>query len=214
MGNIEMKRLIYPRISDIVDRQNESELRSVPIDTLVNACIRGEKVHAYCTAHLLGLWSPEVEEEYQLYVNSFIEWAKDNIYQTLYTKTRIYDDVKCFSGEFDLICVMKSTMKPALLDIKTSAKPSKSWPIKMAAYKHLCELNGYHVDTVYNIHLKKNPAKYKKNGEEKVLVSPSSVKAVAIEHKEEDLKAAWEIFTSALKCYDYFERKEDKDVCD
>lgn len=212
MQNIEFERLTYPRISNIVDRQNESELRSVSLEVLANACIRGTKIHSYCTSHLLGLWGTEVEVEYQPYVNSFIEWANENIYQTLYNNIRLYDDEKKFSGEFDLICVMKKTGRSALLDLKCTAKESKTWIVKMAAYKHLCEINGFDVEDVCNIHLKKTQcAKYETIGEEKVLVSPPVVKVKDIQRSEKDIKEGWDIFTSALKCYDYFERKKKKE---
>ncbi len=91
-----------------------------------------------------------------------------------------------------------------MIDIKTSANASKSWPVQLAAYKHLCEINGYEVETVYNIHLKKT--KSATFDEDKNILIPSKVKAVEIPY--EDLTKYWEIFASALSCYDYFDRKE------
>jgi hypothetical protein len=213
MNKLEAQRLHYPRISDIIGKQTEKEMRHIPIEYLVTASIRGTKVHDYCTAYLRQLWLPEIEEEYIPYVNAFIEWSKDNIYQTLYNNVRLYDDVKRFTGEFDLICILNPNKdRPirctALIDIKTSAKACKDWPVKMAAYKHLCEINGIEVDMIYNMHLKKQP---NKKQEEKVSVSLPVVYATAIEHK--NLTPYWEIFTSALACYDFFDRKEDANVC-
>jgi hypothetical protein len=61
------------------------------------------------------------------------------------------------------------------------------------------------------VHLKKTkPAKYEEIEGQKVLVSPPHVKAIAIYH--EDISEAWSIFSSALNCYDYFHRKELKNV--
>lgn len=208
MSSLEEKRANYPRVSDIISKQNSNELRSIPLETLVNASIRGTKIHDYCTAWIKNLWIIDIEEEYKPYVNSFIEWASENIKKCIHSPTRLYDDEQCFSGEFDMILEMKNGEK-ALIDIKTSAVPSKAWPLQLAAYAHLCRKNGYEFDCVYNLHLKRTKvAFFEEIQGEKVLISPPVVKTVEIKH--EDLTAYWEIFASSLRCYDYFDRKEVK----
>lgn len=212
MNALDYIRLTYPRVSDIIGKQNEAELRGIPLDILANASIRGTEVHNHCTAIIKGLWPPEINPEYQPYVDAFIDWYKNNVYETLYAGVRLYNDVKRFTGEFDLIVILKETNQVALIDIKTSCKASKTWPIQLAAYKHLCEINGYiNIDTAFNVHLKKTKsAVYEKKLGEKVMISPPVVKALTIEHK--NLNPYWEIFSSALACYDYFDRKEVADV--
>lgn len=208
MSDLEIKRSLYPRVSDIIGKQNRDELRSVPIDTLANACIRGQKVHDYCTAWIKQLWIPDVEPEYEPYLEAFKKWACENIDEGYYSAVRLYDDVKRFTGEFDMIVKLKSG-KMALLDIKTSSTRSKAWAVQLAAYSHLCKINGYEFDVIYNIHLKKkNPAIYEQIEGEKVLVSPSVIEVIEIMYG--DVSDYWEIFSSALKCYDYFDRKEIK----
>lgn len=203
-NEMQIARAMYPRVSDIIGKQTEKEMRAIPLETLANACVRGTKVHDYCSAYLKGLWIPEIEPEYLPYVNAFIEWANNNIYQTLHINERLYDDVKRFTGEYDCIVKLQGSKKIALIDIKTSANASKSWPIQLAAYKHLCEINGYDVEAVYNIHLKKTKAAT--YDDLKNMATPPKVKATQIDHG--DIKPYWEIFTSALACYDYFDRKE------
>ena len=111
-----------------------------------------------------------------------------------------------YSGEFDLIVKLKDSKRIAMIDIKTSANKSKSWPIQLAAYKHLCVFNDYPSDLYFNLHLKRS----KKEGEETYSIKPKLV-------PYEDLNPYWEIFSSALTCYDYFHRKElkkeKKNVC-
>lgn len=207
MNDITLARLTYPRVSEIIAKQNQHEIRGIPLENLLNASIRGTKIHAYCTAYVLGLYPPEIEPEYEPYVNCFMDWAQKNIDKPLHASIRLYDDSLRFTGEFDMLVSLKDTKKIALLDLKSSAKESKSWAVQLSAYKHLCELNGYKVDQVFNLHLKRTkPARYEQKEGEKVLVSPPSVKIVTREHK--DLNSAWEIFSSALKCYDYFYRRE------
>lgn len=205
MDDLDSKRVAYPRVSDIISKQNESELRAIPIDVLANACIRGTKIHEYCTAYMKNLWVMDMESEYEPYFEAFKDWVKENIETVVSTGERLYDDVKRFTGEFDMIAKLKNG-KTALIDIKTSSASSKSWPIQLSAYHHLCTLKGYTIDTICNVHLKKK----QKNGEGKASISPSSVKAIMLEYK--DIKPYWEIFSSALNCYDYFHRKGAKNV--
>lgn len=208
MSDLDDKRALYPRVSDIISKQNEAELRSIPIETLANACIRGTKVHEYCTAYMKSLWIVDVEPEYKPYFDAFVRWSEENIECVLYTGIRLYDDVKRFTGEFDMIVKLKNS-KTMLLDIKTSASKSKAWPLQLAAYSHLCKINGYEFDDVCNLHLKKTVAPvYEEKEGEKVLISPPSVKPIVVEHG--NITPHWEIFSSALKCYDYFDRKEAK----
>lgn len=208
MSDLEAKRALYPRVSSIIGKQNAEELRSVPLETLANACIRGQKVHDYCTAWVKHLWIPDIESEYVPYVDVFTDWATKSMAEAYFSSVRLYDDEKRFTGEFDMIVKMKNGEK-ALLDIKTSASKSKAWPLQLAAYAHLCKINGYEFDRIYNIHLKKiRAAVYEEEQGEKVLISPPVVKAVIVEY--EDLTPYWEIFASALRCYDYFDRKEVK----
>ena len=208
--DLEEKRALYPRVSDIIGKQNCNELKSVPIDVLANACIRGEKIHRYCTAFLNNLWVDDIEPEYVPYFEAFQDWAQKNVSCAYHSNVRLYDDVKRFTGEFDLIVKLHDG-RLALLDIKTSCNKSKTWPVQLAAYGHLCEQNGYKFDVVYNVHLKKTKsAEFEEKEGEKILISPPQVKTCPIEYIE--MKPFWEIFSSALKCYDYFDRKEPKNV--
>jgi hypothetical protein len=132
-----------------------------------------------------------------------------NIEECLHSSVRLYDDTLRFTGEFDMIVKLKGNNKIALLDIKTSYTTSKTWPVQLAAYSHLCRSNDYEFNTIMNIHLKKtHAALYEEKEGEKVLVSPPRVNARIIMH--EDITPYWDIFSSALKCYDYFDRKEVK----
>ncbi len=208
MSDLIEARLKYPRVSEIIGKQND-EFKSIPLETLANACIRGEKVHNYCTAWVRNLWVSDIEPEYEPYVNAFKEWAEDNLEEVKFSSVRLYDDTMRFTGEFDMIIKMKRTNQLVLLDIKTSSVKSKTWAVQLSAYAHLCKVNGYHFDSIMNIHLKKtHAALYEENEGKKVMTSPPQVKACAIEHK--DITSNWDIFSSALKCYDYFTRKETK----
>lgn len=211
MTDLAIERLLYPRVSEIISKQNMSEFRGIPMEVLINAQERGTAVHSHCMAKIKDLWT-DVKPEHQPYVDAFFSWFDSNVKECFSTSERLYDDEKRFTGEFDLIVCLNDGRK-ALIDIKVTSKPSFTWPVQIAAYNHLCEINGYpKIDAFYNIHLKtKKPAVFEKIGEEKSLVSLPEVQACAIEHK--NITPYWGIFSSALACYDYFDRKEDVDVC-
>lgn len=209
MNNLEELRLTYPRVSDIISKQNAAEFKSIPIQTLANACIRGTKVHDYCTAWVKGLWVDGIEPEYQPYFDAFVHWYKTEVEDVIQMPTRLYDDEKRFTGEFDMIVKMKGKKGLALIDIKTSCNKSKTWPVQLAAYAHLCDVNEIAFDYIVNVHLKKTQSATCDYIEgEKVEISPLLVKPMTIEYG--DIIPYWQIFHSALQCYDYFERKEAK----
>lgn len=200
----------YPRVSDIISKQN-NELRGIDVDILANACLRGERIHAYCTAWARNLFLDDIEPEYQPYVDSFIAWAELNVEEILHSSVRLYDDILRFTGEFDMIVKMKGSNKIYLIDIKTSSAKSKTWPVQLAAYGHLCKSNGYEFEGIMNVHLKKfKPAVFEEIEGKKVMISPPHVRTCVSEY--EDIACFWEIFSSALKCFDYFDRKEVKNV--
>jgi len=207
MDSLEAKRFFYPRVSEIISKQNQNELRSIPIETLVNASIRGKAVHSYCTTYMRKLFMPEIEPAYLPYVDAFIYWFDRNVVKVLDTSRRFYDDTLKFSGEFDAVVILKDSDLPTLIDIKATAAKSKTWPLQLAAYRHLCQLNNFTVHRAMNIHLKvKTPGQYDEKEGQKVLVSAPVV--IPKEVPCDDLTGAWNIFSSALACYDYFDRKE------
>lgn len=211
MNDLNEMRLTYPRVSAIIHKQNESEFRNISLEILENAAIRGTKVHEYCTSYLLNLFIVDMEDQYKPYSDAFIEWIDQHPIDEVYTGERLYDDERKFSGEFDMIVKFKKSQRMALIDIKTSANVSKAWPIQLAAYKHLCNLNGYTIDDCFNLHLKKTRyEKYQEIDGVKVTLSPSIVKPVLIEQK--DINKSWEIFDSALKCYHHFSRESSQEV--
>lgn len=191
MNDLETKRLNYPRVSEIISPFTRKDYENISLETLVHAAERGTKVHAYCTGIALGEWVPEIEEECKPYVESFQKWFSENVKTTIAVEEATYDDELMFkSNGFDMIVQIKDSEEHVLIDLKTSANPSKSWPIQLAAYHHLVNLHGYDITSVANIHLKKSGAIGKE------------VNAAM------DVSKDWEIFKQALNLYNHFIRKE------
>lgn len=201
MNNLDKERENYPRVTEIIGKQTIEAMDCIPPAVLANACLRGTMVHGYCTAYAEGLYVSGIEQEYEEYYKAFTKWYDQNVKNLVIASKRLYDDNLKFSGEFDMIVEMKSGAK-ALLDIKTSYAKSKTWPIQLAAYDHLCNLACLEYDEVFILHLKR------KEGESNHKNSLPTIEAVRQTHN--CLNTSWDIFESALKCYDYFHRKERK----
>lgn len=180
----------YARVSDVISSCYSTQFEYVSLEALANAAIRGERVHSYCVGYARGRWLPEMEPECVPYFESFKIWYDQNVHQLCNAETRLYSEKYMITGRFDLVVVLKESKQIALVDLKSSANPSKSWPIQLAAYKHLLEVNNYELETTMNLHLKKTGK-------------------IAKSIPPEDLSYSWEIFQSCLNAYNYFTRKEE-----
>jgi hypothetical protein len=208
---INSLRESYPRVTQILQKQTLAEMREIPLDRLINASIRGTAVHNYCTAFLEKLFMPELEEEYAPYVDAFTQWADENIKEVIQTRRRFYDDTLKFSGEPDAILILKDSDIPTLIDIKATCTSSKTWALQLGAYQHLCIKNGIPIGRSMNLHLKKSTkTKTEKIQGEKVRISIPVICAKEV-LPPIDFNESWKIFNSALVCFDYFDRKEEKE---
>lgn len=208
MNDLDLLRVMYPRVSDILSKQTIAEMQKIPLDTLAKATLRGIKVHNYCLSYAAGLFLAYIEAEYEPYVNCFIEWYENNVLHQIHNSLRLYDDERKFTGEFDLVVKLKNE-EVALIDIKATSSSSKTWPVQLAAYNHLCKLSGINVERIFNLHLKKKNGKKEEDLTlDEDAPSPFTVHAKTIDYS--DIEAPWKVFQSALTCYDYFDRKGAK----
>lgn len=211
LNPIQSLRDAYPRVTKILEKQTLAEMRSIPTDRLITASLRGSAVHNYCTTYLERLFMPDIEEQYSPYVTAFIQWAERNIKEVLHTRQRYYDDDLQFSGEPDAILILKDSDVPTLIDIKATCTVSKTWALQLGAYQHLCVKNGINIGRSMNIHLKKSVKTQTENIQgEKVRFSIPVICAKEI-LPPIDFNESWKIFHSALLCFNYFDRKEERE---
>jgi hypothetical protein len=196
-----MHRDHYPRVSDIIGIQTAPSMRQIPIEVLANAAERGIRCHAHCMSHAMELFPAEILPEDQPYVEAFTQWYDANVSSLVLCETRFYDDKLEFCGQPDMVVNLKNGKRNVLLDLKFTASPSISWPVQFAAYKHLLGENSHDISEVYGIHLKK----YKRK-------SGDVIESEEVFYSEEEMLYAWEVFFHCLCCYNYFNRKEIKDV--
>lgn len=136
-----------------------SSLDKVPEMILDYAADRGSRIHSYCELYSRGCLFEEVDEDCLEYVQAFIDWFDDNVQEVIFTEQRLYSDDFMIQGCIDMICVLNKDYllgKPCVIDIKTSYKPSKTWALQTAAYKHLCLHNNTQVADRVIVHLKKD----------------------------------------------------------
>lgn len=123
------------------------------IDPLIvqKAAERGTRVHNHCFSLMKGMNPFFTHEEDKGYYDSFLKWYDGSV---MNIENRFYDNDLMLTGEIDLL--MKSGDHYIIYDLKTSSKPSKTWPLQGAAYAYLAEKSGFSISKIEFIHLKKD----------------------------------------------------------
>lgn len=61
------------------------------------------------------------------------------------------------TGQVDMI--IESDQGAVILDLKTSAKPSKTWPLQGSAYAYMARQSGYDIKSIHFLHLNRHGKK-------------------------------------------------------
>ena len=147
----EITRENYLRVTNIL--YPFSGLDKIDADIVANAAVRGTKVHNICESIAKGYGEFGVEDETWGYVNSFKKWFETNP-EILFIEKRFWDDELKITGQIDFIC--KIDGKIVVVDLKTSSKESKTWPVQGAAYAYLAKKSNHDVSKIHFIHLNRN----------------------------------------------------------
>lgn len=178
----------YPRVTEILKPYTSYD--QVPKDILKKAAERGTSVHAICASLAKGAWIPDgmINEEFLPYVNSFKQWAEQQVDLFVFIEKRYQDHHLEYTGQIDFVIQGKDE-KLYLVDLKTSAAPQKTYPIQMAAYNNLLDGENVKVHGAMIVYLSK-------------LGEFPEIDFI------ENLYEQFEIFKCALNCYNYFKRKK------
>lgn len=147
----EMSRENYLRVTNVL--YPFTDLHKIDAGVLARAADRGTRVHKICEAIMTGLGDFGTEEDVKGYVESFKKWwgeGKD----VVEIEKRFWCDTHAITGQVDFI--MNTDEGLAIVDIKTSSKPSKTWPIQGSAYYYLARLGGFDIQKIFFLHLKKD----------------------------------------------------------
>ncbi len=146
-----MNRQDYTRVTTVL--YPFSGLKDVDPEILANAANRGTKVHKICEGIINGLGEIDVEDETWGYVESFKQWWNQGI-EVLKVEERFWNDELKLTGQVDLLINTPTGL--AIVDFKTSSRPSKTWQAQGSAYAMLAKHSGYDVKHVYFLHLNKH----------------------------------------------------------
>ena len=150
------KSIEYIRVSTVLNPF--SGLQNINPDILQHAAERGTKVHKICEGIISGIGEYGVDEETKPYVESFKLWWEEGK-DVVSIEQRFYCDKHKLTGQVDLIINTPEGM--AIVDIKTSSKPSKTWSAQGSAYYYLACKAGLPIKKVYFLHLSKKGGKPK-----------------------------------------------------
>ena len=136
-----MEKPDYPRVTEIL--KPFTNLEYVPREVLDRAATRGTKVHALCAGIAEGAWIPDasIDPEHVGYVQSFVKWHLAQVKEFMVIEKRFADEHLYYTGQVDFV-VMGTDDQIWLVDIKTSTKHQKTYPVQMAAYRELLALHG------------------------------------------------------------------------
>lgn len=149
MSDEEKSREKYLRVTKIL--YPFSGLQNIDPDVVANAARRGTKVHKICEGIAEGLGEVGTDEESKPYVDSFKIWFEG--INVLLIEKRFWDDELGITGQVDFIIETEGGL--AVVDLKTSAKASKTWQAQGCAYAYLAKKAGYDIKRILFIHLNK-----------------------------------------------------------
>lgn len=115
---------------------------------------RGDFVHGFAAADLLGLMTPVVPDQYSGYIESYFAF-KPRIKRVLIVEQR-FSSLRGYCGQVDLVAELDDVYNNciALLDWKTSASKYKAWMARMGGYYGLLKDNGVGVTAGATVRLR------------------------------------------------------------
>lgn len=143
-------RETYTRVTSVL--YPFSGLDKIDAAVLAHAAERGTKVHKICESIIQGLGELGVEDETLAYVESFKKWWEKG-HEVVMIEQRFWDDELEITGQLDLI--IKTHDGLAIVDLKTSSKPSATWQAQGSAYAYLAKKAGHDIKKIFFLHLLK-----------------------------------------------------------
>ena len=141
----------YIRVTEVL--YPFSGLQSIDADVVRNAGRRGTKVHKICESIVSGIGEIGVDDETWGYIESFKKWWETKI-DVIEMEKRFWDDELRITGQVDFITRTEDGL--AIVDIKTSSRPSKTWQAQGSAYAYLAKNSGYDIKKIFFLHLNKH----------------------------------------------------------
>lgn len=149
-------------------------------------------MHALCAGIARGAWIPDgaIQPEHLGYVQSFKKWEAAQVKAFRIIEKRYQHSTLSFTGQLDFV-ITGTDDCTYLVDLKTSARPQKTYPVQMAAYEALLLHHQIKIDGAMIVYLKKDG------------VFPEIDLLI-------DMSEEQSVFLSALECHNYFKGKHDR----
>lgn len=122
---------------------------------------RGNFVHGWIGADLMGLMTPPVPEQFEGYIKSYLEF-KPHIVKVILIEKRLSSE-RGYCGGLDLIAELDDVYNNCItyVDWKTSKAAYKSWEARSGGYFGLAIENGIPVKAGATVRLREKPTKTK-----------------------------------------------------
>lgn len=122
---------------------------------------RGDIVHGWVCADLMGLFTPDIPEAFSGYIASYLEF-KEHIVEVMFLERRLTSE-KGFCGKPDIVARLDDMYNNviAVLDWKTSIAAYKTWQPRIGGYSILIKENGTPCEAGATVRLRKEPVKTK-----------------------------------------------------
>ena len=141
----------YTRVTSVL--YPFSGLSDIDPDIVANAGRRGTRVHDICEAIVKGLPVMNINPDIAGYIHSFEKWWGEGK-KVLAVEQRFFCSELMVTGKVDMI--IETNEGAIILDLKTSSKPSKTWPLQGSAYAYMARKSGYNIKGIHFLHLSKH----------------------------------------------------------
>jgi hypothetical protein len=149
--NDKKNREKYLRVTNVL--YPFSGLDKIDADIVAKAADRGTRVHKICEGIISGLGDIGTDEETWGYVESFKRWWQLG-HAVVAMEERFWDDDLKITGQVDII--LETSEGLAIVDLKTSSRPSKTWQAQGSAYAYLAKRDGFDIKKIFFLHLNKH----------------------------------------------------------
>ena len=144
----------YYRVTEVLSKF--SGLDKIDLSVLANEAERGTRCHNFCELYAKNELFVEIDLDCKPYVDSFIEWFDLTVERVEFLEKRLFCDDLRITGQMDMLAYLKGDEKPSLIDIKTPQTESKTWPLQLAAYRHLMDANSIDYKNSFVLQLNKS----------------------------------------------------------
>ncbi len=136
---LEKNGKFYARVTEVL--QPFADFSHIPYSVLSNKQRIGTNVHDAIHEDILGDF-PILEDDERGYFESYKIWEEAIRPKYIQTECRYYNDEKMITGQIDGLVWIQGEEYPVLVDYKTSASESATWPLQGHIYHWMVSHSG------------------------------------------------------------------------